>query len=338
MGKKIVTLGEIMLRLSTVDNKRIIQSNLFQADYGGGEANVAISLSNFGIESSFITKLPENFLGDSVLRYLKANQVNIDHIILGGERLGTYYLEVGNGIRNSSVIYDRKYSSFSTLTYEELNIEKILKDAYILHLSGIIPALSESCKDLTLKIIKKAKEMGVLVSFDFNFRGKLWSVEEAGKTFKEYLPYIDICFAGILDGKYILKLDIDEEKYSSFSEILKAYYKKINDFYPNIKYFISTKREIHSVDDNSLEGFIYSKGCIYNSKKYRFSIVDRVGGGDAFAAGALYGIIQDMNIEDIVEFATGASVIKHTIRGDANLVSVKEVDNFIKNGAGKISR
>lgn len=338
MRKKVVTLGEIMLRLSTMDDKRIIQSNVFAADYGGGEANVAISLSNFGLETSFVSKIPNNPLGESVLRYLKANGVNTENIILGGERLGTYYLEVGTGVRNSSVVYDRKYSSFSTLTYDELNLEKILDNTKIIHLSGITPALSKECQELTFKILKKAKEMDILVSFDFNYRGKLWTVEEAGKTIKKYLPFIDICFAGILDAKFILGISLDESKYNDKRELLKAYYDIMSKENKNIKYFISTQREIHSVDENSLTGFIYNDNKLYSSRKYKFKIVDRVGGGDAFAAGALYGIYENYENEKIVEFATGASVLKHTIKGDANLVSTSEVLSFIENGVGKISR
>lgn len=338
LNKKIVTLGEIMLRLSTVEDKRIIQSNVFRADYGGGEANVAVSLANFGLNASYVTKLPMNALGESVIKYLKSNSVDTGNIIFGGERLGTYYLEVGAGVRNSSVIYDRKYSSFSELTFEELDIDKILKDCEIIHLSGITPAVSKTCKDLTLKVLKEAKNRGVKVSFDFNYRGKMWTLEEASETIKEYLPYIDICFAGILDAKNILKIELDESKYSTKEEILKAYYDIMSQNNPNIQYFISTSRTIHSVENNSLKGFVYTNGELSESKEYNFNIVDRVGGGDAFAAGALYGIVSKMTPLEIAEYSTAASVIKHSIRGDANLCSVNEVKSFIENGVGKISR
>ena len=310
---KIVTLGEIMLRLSTENNNRFIQSNTFRADYGGGEANVAVSLANFGIESEYVTKLPNNPLSDSIFRYLKANGVETKNIVLGGERLGTYYLEVGTSVRASSVIYDRKYSSFSTLDYSELKIEEILKDCKILHLSGITPALSENCKELTIKIMEKAKEMGVLISFDFNYRGKLWTLDEASPVLTSYLPYIDICFAGILDAKNIMKLGNHSD--------LNEYYKEITKKYPNIKYLLSTKR-----------------GELIASPRYTFQIVDRVGGGDAFAAGALFGIYNNHSPKDIVDFATAASVYKHTVRGDANLVSKDEIYNIINNGISTVSR
>ena len=327
---KVVTLGEIMLRLSTENNNRIIQSNGFRADYGGGEANVAVSLANFGIKSEFVTKLPENPLSESIFRYLKANGVGTENIVLGGERLGTYYLEVGTSVRASSVICDRKYSSFSTMDYEELTLNKILKDCKILHLSGITPALSESCRELTEKIIKRAKEMGVLISFDFNYRSKLWTLEEASPVLTSYLPYIDICFAGILDGKNIMKLDVQGD--------VEDYYKEITKKYPNIKYLMCTKRETHSVDENSLIGYLYKDGKLYHSKKYTFTIVDRVGGGDAFAAGALYGIYYDLDPQNIVDFATGASVYKHTVRGDANLASVDEIETLINRGIQSVAR
>ena len=327
---KIVTLGEIMLRLSTENNNRFIQSSGFRADYGGGEANVAVSLANFGIESEYVTKLPNNPLSDSIFRYLKSNGVETKNIVLGGERLGTYYLEVGTSIRASSVIYDRKYSSFSTLNYDELQIENILKDCKILHLSGITPALSENCKELTIKIMKKAKEMNILISFDFNYRGKLWTLEEAAPVLTSYLPFIDICFAGVLDAKNIMKLGDHSD--------LNEYYKDITKKYPNIKYLLSTKRETHSVNENSLTGFIFKDGELISSPRYTFQIVDRVGGGDAFAAGALFGIYNNHSVKDIVDFATAASVYKHTVRGDANLVSKDEIYNIINNGISTVSR
>lgn len=328
--RKIVSLGEIMLRLSTENNSRFIQSGSFRADFGGGEANVAVSLANFGIPSEYVTKLPENPLADSIFRYLKANGVETKNIISGGERLGTYYLEVGTSIRASSVIYDRKYSSFSMIKYDELNVEAILKEASILHLSGITPALSENCRELMEKIIKKAKEMGVLISFDFNYRGKLWTLDEAAPVLTSYLPYIDICFAGSLDAKNIMKLEVEGG--------LEEYYKEISRRYPNIKYLLSTKRETHRVDENSLTGFIFTDGKLQSSATYRFTIVDRVGGGDAFAAGALFGIYNNLDPQEIVDFATAASVYKHTVRGDANLVSSGEVYNIIRNGISSVSR
>lgn len=335
---KVLTFGEIMLRLSTMENNRFLQSRKFQGDYGGGEANVAVSLSNFGIDTSFVTKIPNNALGDSVLRYLKGNGVDTKNIIKGGERLGTYYLEVGNGVRGSSVIYDRKYSSFSMMSMEEVNIEKILEGVGLIHISGITPALSSSCKDINLKLAKMAKEKGILVSFDFNYRGKLWSLDEAKDCLMEYLPYIDICFAGHLDAENILKIDIDKSKIKNHEGLLEAYYGEIAKKYPNIKYFASTKRGINSVDNNDLVGFLYNNGKLYKSKEYNFNIVDRVGGGDAFSAGVIFGIIKNKKEEDIINFGVAASVLKHSIKGDANIVSQEEVESLILNGAGKISR
>lgn len=329
MGK-IVTLGEIMLRLSTENNNRFIQTNTFRADYGGGEANVAVSLANFGVPSEYVTKLPKNPLTDSIFRYLKSNNVETSNIVFGGERLGTYYLEVGTSVRASSVIYDRKYSSFSTINYSELDIEKILKDCSILHLSGITPALSNSCKELMDKIIKKAKELNILISFDFNYRSKLWTLDQAIPVLNSYLPFVDICFAGILDAKHIMKLGNHDN--------LEEYYIELTKKYPNIKYLLSTKRETHSVNENSLTGFIFQNGKLLYSNRYTFQIVDRVGGGDAFAAGALFGIYNNLPIQEIVDFATAASVYKHTIRGDANLVSKEEIYNIINNGISTVSR
>ncbi|MGX6591931.1 PfkB family carbohydrate kinase [Cetobacterium ceti] len=328
--KKVVTLGEIMLRLSTVNNNRITQSEYFQINYGGGEANVAISLNNLGIKTEFVTKIPKNELGKSVIKYLKSNDVIVDNIVVGGERLGTYYLEKGNGIRNSSVIYDRKNSSFTELKYEDLNIDKILEDCSILHLSGITPALSENNKDLMEKIIIEAKKRDILISFDFNYRSKLWTLEEAREIIKTYLPYIDICFMGILDCEKLLKMNP--------RKTLKEYYKDLTEKYPNIKYLISTKREINSIDNNSLKGFLYCDNNLYESKTYTFDIVDRVGGGDAFAAGILYGIYNGNSLEEIVEFGTGASVYKHSINGDGNLGTVEEIKGILQGKLNNVDR
>lgn len=318
---EIVTLGEIMLRLSTENNNKIIQSKSFKIDYGGGEANVAIALSNLGVDAEYVTKLPSNSIAESIIRFLKSNGVNTKNIIFGGERVGTYYLEVGSGVRASNVIYDRKNSSFTTLEFEELNIKEILKNCKILHLSGITPALSKNSEELIGKILKVAKKNGVLISFDFNYRSKLWSLDEASKVIKSYLPYIDICFAGVLDCKYILKM---EEK-----DNLEQYYKEIVREYPNIQYIFSTEREIHSVDENSLQGNIYKNGELIKSRKYRFKIVDRVGAGDAFAAGALYGIYKNYSSKEIIEFAIASSVYKHTINGDSSLATKEDIENLI---------
>lgn len=319
---KIVTLGEIMLRLSTENNNKIVQSKSFRVDYGGGEANVAVALSNFGVDTEFITKLPNNSISEAIIRFLKSNGVNTKNIVFGGDRVGTYYLEVGSGVRASNVIYDRKDSSFTTLKFEELDMEKILKECKILHLSGITPALSENSKELIKKILEMAKRMSVLISFDFNYRSKLWSLEEASKSIEGYLSYIDICFAGLLDCKYILRMG-EKDK-------LEEYYQELVKKYPNIKYIFSTEREVHSVDENSLSGYIYKDGKLITSKKYRFKILDRVGAGDAFAAGALYGIYKNKLPEDIIEFAVATSVYKHTINGDANIATEENIETLIK--------
>ena len=334
---KIVTLGEIMLRLSTENNKRFSQSSSFQGDYGGSEANVAISLANFGINSEFVTKIPNNPLSESLLKYLKSNDVCTTNCILGGERLGTYYLEVGTSVRSSSVIYDRKYSSFSTLNFSELNINSILDNCKILHLSGITPALSNSCRDLMIFIIREAKNRGILISFDFNYRSKLWTIEEASEVLTTYLPYIDICFAGILDAKYILKISLQESSLN-FVDNLNNYYNIIAKKYPNIKYFLSTERIVHSVHEKRLTGFLYTNNKVFSAQSYNFQIVDRVGGGDAFAAGALYGIATSLPAQETIDFATGASVYKHTIKGDANLAKKDEIYNLINNNISSVSR
>lgn len=327
---KIVTLGEIMLRLSTENSDKLVQTDKLKINYGGGEANVAVALGNFGVDTEYITKLPENSISKAIIKYLKANNVRTDNIVYGGERIGLYYLETGYGMRATNVIYDRKNSSFSTIKYEELNIDSIFEDCKIIHLSGITAALSSHCSELIEKIMRKAKTLGILVSFDFNYRSKLWEIEEAKQTIEKYLPYIDICFAGKLDCKNILRLGESDD--------IVYYYQQIIQKYPNIKYILSTDRESYSNDENSLQGYLYFENILYSSDKYRFMMKDRVGGGDAFVAGALYGIYNKLSVERIIKIAMGSSLYKHTLNGDANISDIDEIYEFIDGNNNSIKR
>lgn len=331
--KKVVTLGEIMLRLSTNTGERLFQANQLTMNYGGAEANVAVSLSQLGFQAYFISKIPNNSLGTAVVRHLKANGVDTTYLLKGGERLGTYYLESGVGERSAQVTYDRKYSSFSNLTKEELDWDEIFKGAKLFHITGITLALSSHLRELAFFAIKKAKEFGVITSFDFNYRASLWSQKEASIVFKELMCEIDICFCGELDAIYLLGIEIDE------TMKLEDYYKKIKERYPNIFYMASTTRQVHSATSNTLQGHFYMDGKLYQSKAHQIEpIIDRVGGGDAFAAGVLYGILEGLSPEQLITFATAASALKHTVHGDCNPFSVEEISTFIKNGSGKILR
>jgi len=336
--KKIVTLGEIMLRLSVDYRVRLFQADQLRMHYGGAEANVAVSLSNFGHDVYFVSKVPENSLGIAVERQLKSHDVHTDYLIKGGERLGLYYLETGVGQRNSQVTYDRKYSSFSMLTTNEIDFDDVFAEAELFHVSGITPALSQNLKELTLLALKKAKEKGVLTSFDFNYRAKLWSQQEAADTFKTLLPYVDICSCGELDAVYILGID-QADDFLSKEDKLKYYYSKLVESYPNIRYISSTFRNIISASTNTLQGNYFTDGELYQSEIFQIDhIVDRVGGGDAFAAGILHGILENKPSNELITFATAASVLKHTVYGDSNEFSVSEIDAFANNGPGKIVR
>ena len=331
-GNKVLGFGEIMLRLTPTNFQRVIQAESFEATYAGGEANVICSLSMFGHDTKMITKLPQNVLGDKVIRAMNAFGVDTKDIVRGNGRLGIYFLEQGHGVRNSDVTYDREYSAISMATKEDFNLDKILEDVKLIHISGVTPALSKNLYDLSIDFIKAAKERGILVSYDSNYRSKLWSLEEARSFMLEVLPYVDIAFLGILDFINILEYRPQEEK--NYEAKLADFYKELFEKYPNIKYAASTKRIVNSVNNNSLQGFLFSKDILHMSRVHTFDILDRVGGGDSFTAG----ILNDMESSQTVEFATCASALKHSIRGDINMVDLKQVETLMNCGIENINR
>ncbi len=325
-----------MLRLTPTNFNKIIQSSNFDATYAGGEANVICSLSMFNHETKMVTKLPDNSLGEKVIRDMKSFGVDTKDIVKGEGRLGIYFLEQGHGLRNSEVIYDRKYSAISMANKNEFNIDKILEDVKLVHISGITPALSKELYEFSLELVKEAKDRNILVSYDSNYRAKLWSLDEARAFMLEVLPFVDIVFLGILDFKNILKYDVNME--NDIEIELKKLYKQLFENYPNLKYMSSTKRTVNSTNNNSLQGFLFNKENLVKSKVYTFDILDRVGGGDSFTAGILHGLISNMKCNDIIEFATAASVLKHSIVGDINVVDEKSINTLIKTGVGSINR
>ncbi|WP_423799792.1 PfkB family carbohydrate kinase [Neobacillus sp. SAB-20_R2A] len=336
--KKVVTLGEIMLRLSTREGVLLKQADQLSVHYGGAEANVAVSLANFGYQAYFVSKIPSNPLGMAVERHLKSHGVQTDYLIKGGERLGAYYIEAGAGERSAQVTYDRKYSSFSGLEAEEVEIERILAGVSLLHVTGITLALSASLRQLVQSIFQKAKEMGIKVSFDFNYRSKLWSQQEAAEAFQQLMPYVDICFFGELDAVHLLGLpQVDRELPAG--ERLKIYYQRINELYPNLEYLSSTFRTVISASSNRLQGNLFVNGELFQSKVHRIEpIVDRVGGGDSFAAGILAGILEGLPAQQIISFGTAASALKHTVQGDCNPFTWEEVLQFAAAESGAIKR
>lgn len=325
-----------MLRLTPTNFQRVIQAEEFEATYAGGEANVVCSLSMFGHDTKLITKLPSNVLGDKVIRAMNSFGVDTKDIVRGNGRLGIYFLEQGHGVRNSNVIYDREYSAISMATKEDFNFDEMLEGVKLIHISGVTPALSSNLYDISLELIKTANKKGILVSYDSNYRSKLWSLEEARKFMLEVLPLVDIVFLGVLDFINILEYKAHEEK--NFEAKLTDLYKELFEKYQNIKYAACTKRTVNSVNNNSLQGFFFDGEKLNSSRVHTFDILDRVGGGDAFTAGILHGILNEMDYSQVAEFATCASALKHSIRGDINMVDLEQVETLMNCGIENINR
>jgi 2-dehydro-3-deoxygluconokinase len=334
--KKILGLGEIMLRLTSWPQHPLSETKQFDVHFGGAESTVICNLAIMGHATKYVTKIPDNPLGKGVLLELRKYGVDTSDILIGGERLGTYFLELGKSLRSASVFYDRKYSSFYDSKITEYDFDKILKDVGLFHISGITPALNEETKNLTIKMIKACKERDILVSYDSNFRMKLWSVEQAAEVLKEVLPYVDFAFLGNLDMANMLHYEATGE---TFEEQLHDMYKQLNKAYPNIKYMACTQRDIITAEENRIRGFVYTQGEFYETNQYTFNIVDRIGTGDAFASGVLHGILKELEPMDIAKFGIASCVLKHSYYGDVNTISgEQDVIDFIKNGTTKIKR
>lgn len=333
---KVAGFGEIMLRLSTDVGKMILQSDRFNVNYGGGEANVLISLSHFGIDTKMITSVSNDDIGKSILRYLRSYDIDTEFVTLSDHRTGIYYLQVGSGIRSSKVIYDRDNSAFCNMKVGDIDIAKALEDVDVFHFSGITLALSNDLRELLMQMLAYCKEHNIMVSYDSNYRAKLWSLEEAREATLKVLPYVDILSAGILDAENILLMNCELE---DNHEKLKYYYDEITKTYPTIKHIFSSHRDIESSSVNKLQCNYYTDGILYLSNKINIdSIVDRVGGGDALSAGIIYSIINNKDPKYVCEFATCASALKHSILGDANLVELSDVERLMYEGVGKIAR
>ncbi len=341
---KIVTLGEIMLRLSPQGNDRFIQSESFRIIPGGGEANVAVSLANYGHDAYFVSKLPKHEIGQIAVNALRRYGVNTDFVARGGDRVGLYYAETGASMRPSKVIYDRAHSSIAEALPEDFDFDAIMEGAQWFHWSGITPAISDRAAELTRLACEAAKRHGVMVSVDLNFRKKLWTSEKAQRVMKNLMKYVDVCIGNEEDAELVLGYkpgntdvtsgDLELAGYKSIFEQMVADY--------NFEYCISSLRVSHSASDNGWSACIYSRDTkeFYHSKGYSIHpIVDRVGGGDSFAGGVICGMLDGKDFKSALEFGVAASALKHTIPGDFNMVSRKEVETLAGGDAsGRVQR
>lgn len=340
MGK-IVTFGEIMLRLAPIGYERFVQADSFGVVYGGGEANVAVSLANYGEDAYFVTKLPKHDIGQAALNELRRYGVNTGYITRGGDRLGIYFCEKGASQRPSKVIYDRAHSAIAEAKREDFDWDKIMKDAQWFHFTGITPALGDNVADITMDAVLAAKKAGATVSVDINYRKKLWSTEKAGKVMGELIKHCDVVIGNEEDAEKVFGIkakgtDVASGKLndSGYKEVASELISRFN-----LKCAAITLRESLSASDNNWSAMLYDGSNFYKSKKYKVHIVDRVGGGDSFGAGLIYGMTSDLNMQDALEFATAASCLKHSIEGDANHVTVDEVKNLMNGDAsGRVQR
>nr|AGS53351.1 2-dehydro-3-deoxygluconate kinase [uncultured bacterium contig00014] len=340
MGK-VVTFGEIMLRLAPEGYYRFVQASSFGASYGGGEANVAISLANFGVDTAFVTKLPKHEIGQAAVNTLRQFGVDTSLIVRGGDRVGIYFLEKGASQRASKVIYDRAGSSISNAVAADFDWNAIFDGVTWFHFTGITPALGDNAAEICMEALKAAKAKGITVSCDLNYRKKLWSREKAGEVMGSLLPFVDICIANEEDAFDVFGIkakntdivsgSLSDEGYREVARTLAGRF--------GFRRVAITLRESISADDNNWAGMLYSDGDAYFSKKYPVHIVDRVGGGDSFAAGLIYGCLRGWAEQETLEFAVAASCLKHSIEGDYNLVSVDEVKKLAAGDAsGRVQR
>jgi 2-dehydro-3-deoxygluconokinase len=340
---KIVTFGEIMLRLSPPGHERFLQSPVLEATFGGGEANVAVSLAHFGLESWYVTRLPRNAIGDAAIRALRAEGVHTNAIVRGGERVGIYFAETGASQRASTVVYDRAHSSISEMTAGDVVWPDVLGSAKWLHVTGITPALGYRAAECTRVAIDTARECGASVSIDLNYRKKLWTESEAQAVMRPLVQGIDVIIANEEDLQSVLGVQIahtdvtagalDEAAYEAAArQVCKEF---------GVRMVAITQRESVSASDNGWSGLLWdaAAGVFHRSQRYDLRIIDRIGGGDSFAAGLIYGLVTGRTPEAALHFAVAASALKHTIPGDFNRVTVEEVDRLAKgDGSGRVIR
>ncbi len=339
--KKIITFGEIMLRLMPEGYTRFVQAEKFEATYAGGEANVAVSLANYGMEAAFVSKVPSHEIGQCAVNSLRRFGVDTSLMIRGGARLGSYFVEKGASQRPSKVVYDRKYSAISEADPSEFDWDAIFTDVDWFHFTGITPALSESCATMCKQALEVAKKKGITVSCDLNYRKNLWSKEEACKVMSELMPYVDVCIANEEDAGDVFNIHAKDSSITG-GELSKEGYidvaKQLADKFGFKKVAITLRGSI-SASDNNWAGMLYDGKDAFFSPNYLIRIVDRVGGGDSFGGGLIYSLLSGYDSQKAINFAVAASCLKHAIQGDFNQVTVKEVETLAGGDAsGRVQR
>lgn len=346
-NKKIVTFGEIMLRLAPPQFLRFSQTTSFEVVYGGGESNVAVSLANFGLPVTFVTRLPKNDIGECALMEMRKRGVDTSHIIRGGKRLGIYFLETGAVNRGSKVVYDRAHSSMSEIQLGTIDWEEVFQDTFWFHWTGITPAISQSAADVCLEAIKVADQLGITISTDLNYRAKLWKYDgNRQQIMNELTSYCDIILGNEEDAHMHFgikpeNLDITTQGSQVKAESFVSVCQKMMYKFPRARKVITTLRGSLSASHNTWAGILYDGKETYITKPYQIThIVDRVGGGDSFMGGLIYGLVTYPNdLQKALDFAVAASCLKHTIKGDANLVTVAEVEKLMHgDSSGRVAR
>lgn len=338
---KVLTMGEIMLRLQPPNTDRFRQAKSFDIAFGGGEANVAVCLAQLGVDASFFTALPNNDIGLACRDEVRKHGVDVSKIIYSGERLGIYYCEKGCSERPSRVIYDRKNSAFAETEYKNIDIDNVLADVGWLHFTGITPALSDNTEQLTKQVLVRAKELGVTVSCDLNYRAKLWSEDKANSVMSELMKCVDIVIANEEDAKKVFGISADDSDIENGKLSIDGYKKvckKIQERF-SVNTVAITLRESYSASRNGWSAMLYRGGDFAVSRRYDMTVLDRVGGGDSFAAGLIYALINDMDSEQAVEYAVACSCLKHSVNGDFNIISNEEIAQLLKGGSsGRVQR
>ena len=339
--KRIITFGEIMMRLNPEGYVRFVQTEKFEASYAGGEANIAVSLANFGMDAAFVSKVPAHEIGQCAVNELRRYGVDTDLMVRGGDRLGLYFVEKGASQRASKVIYDRAGSAIAKATVEDFDWKKIFDGADWFHFTGITPALGGELPEICLEACKAAKKLGVRISCDLNYRKKLWSREKAGDVMSKLMPYVDVCISNEEDAKDVFGIEAEDTDLNAGKVNHDGYIsvaRQLAERFGFEKVAITLRGSI-SASDNEWAAMLYSNGEAFFSPTYRVHIVDRVGGGDSFGGGLIYSLLSGYDDQRTVNFAVAASCLKHSIEHDFNLVSVSEVESLAGgNASGRVQR